>query len=140
MFGLQMLDAWDDDPRWSRWRSALAGYRQTGDWPHEPWDHLLPIPDGVDLPPYVWTVRGDEVWRWQDGSWAVADPQPARSFAVLDGTGCAESGRHSLVSLSTAHYICELCGSVAQTIPDGMTREAFARLQFTYSPTPTTGD
>ena len=65
MFGVGIFDVEADDARWDRWRSALAEYRRTGDWPHEPWEHLLPIPDGIDLPPYVWTVRGDEVWQWQ---------------------------------------------------------------------------
>jgi hypothetical protein len=58
MFGVGIFDAEDDDARWDRWRSALADYRRTADWPHEPWEHLLPIPDGIDLPPYVWTVPG----------------------------------------------------------------------------------
>lgn len=129
MFGVGILDAEDDDPRWDRWRSALADYRRTGDWPHEPWDHLLPIPDDVNLPAYVWTVRGDEVWQWDGGSWVLADPQPLRTFRLLEVTICIERGAHSMVVASTDHLICEDCGHVTHILPDDMTDEGDERRQ-----------
>ena len=137
MFGVGILDAEDDDSRWDRWRSALADYRRTGDWPDEPWEHLLPIPDGVDLPAYVWTVRGDEVWQWKGGSWVLADPQPLRASRVLEGTICHERSAHSMVVTSTAHLVCEECGLVSHILPEDMTDEEFERRQFKYEPTVT---
>lgn len=135
MFGVGTFDADDDDPRWDRWRSAVDNYRRTGDWPHAPWGHLLPIPQGADIPSFVWTVRGDEVWQWDDHSWVLADPQPARVFRVLEGTTCFERNAHSMVVISTAHLVCEECGLVSQILPDGMTDEGFERKQFAYEPT-----
>jgi hypothetical protein len=135
MFGVRIFDAEDDDPRWDRWRSALADYRRTGDWPHAPWEYLLPIPRGADIPSHVWTVRGDEVWQWKGDSWVVEKPQPSRLFRVLEGTTCHERNVHSMVVMSTAHLVCEECGLVSQVLPDDMTDEEFERKQFTYEPT-----
>lgn len=135
MFGPGMVDAADDDPRWNRWRSAIAEYRRTGSWPHAPWTYLLPIPAGADVPDYVWTVRGAEVWRWDGADWVLADPQPVRNFRVLVGTVCGDRGTHSTDDLSTAHMLCPDCGYVIHTLPDGMTNEQLERVQFTYMPT-----
>jgi hypothetical protein len=133
MFGVGILDD-DEGPRWGRWRAAIADYRRTGEWPHEPWAHLLPLPDGADVPPHVWTVRGDEVWRWIDGEWTLADPQPARSSTPLAGTLCQDRAAHSMVVASTAHLVCEDCGRVMQFLPEEMTAEQFEREQYTYGP------
>jgi hypothetical protein len=38
MFGLAIHDAEDSDPRWERWRAAIADFRRTGVWPHGRWD------------------------------------------------------------------------------------------------------
>jgi hypothetical protein len=134
MFGVGILDD-DDGPRWERWAAALAEYRRSGDWPHERWQHLLPIPTGANLPPYVWMVRGDEVWRWDTDRWTLAVPQPPRTLRLIDGTACAERGTRSMATVSTVHLVCEQCGSASQTLPDDMTDEEFERVQFTYNPT-----
>ena len=135
MFGVGIFDAEDDDPRWDRWRSALADYRRTGDWPYAPWEHLLPIPDGADIPSHVWTVRGDEVWQWDGDSCVLADQEPLRTFRVLEGTICDERNAHSMVVISTAHVVCEECGFASHILPDDVTNEEFERKQFTYEPT-----
>ena len=75
-----------------------------------------------------------------DFNWVLADPQPLRSFGVLEGTVCQERGAHSMAVASTAHATCEVCGLVSFTLPEGMTEEEFERVQFAYEPEPIADD
>ena len=137
MFGPAIHDAYDSDPRWRRWRDAIAEFRNSGSWPHADWGHLIPFPPGTSLPPLVWTIRGDEVWTWADDEWIRADPQPDRTSGFLSGTVCAERGHCELTMVSTVHAICEGCGETSQVIPEGLTREEWERAQYDYRPAPT---
>lgn len=136
MFGLGMRDAHDSDPRWERWRRALAEFRATGDWPHAGWEHLIPFPPGTRLPPFVWTLRGDEVWTWNGDAWVRADPQPPRRFGHLEGTVCFEREHCVMTGVTTVHVVCDDCGDTGECVPDGFTAEEWERAQYVHQPTP----
>ncbi len=129
-----MHDVPDSDPRWGRWHEACRLFRSTGTWSHEPWHDLIPFPGGTRLPPFVWTVRGDEVWVWKEGAWTRADSQPARRFRLLGGTVCDERSAHDLTAVTNVHLVCDDCGYTTHVIPDGLTSEEWERVRFTYEP------
>ncbi len=91
MFGAAMLhDALDDDPRWERWRGALAQFRRSGVWMHERWRDLPAFPPWGGPPPVrVGAARGRSMDLGR-ADMVLVDPQPLRSFHLLDGTLCAE--------------------------------------------------
>ncbi len=136
LFGASIHDAPEDDARWARWRDAVAIFRETGSWPHEPWRELHEFPNGTRLPEFVWTVRGDEVWTWNGRDWVLADPPPPRRFGLLDGSVCSARGRCDLEMVSTIHSLCFDCGWVTETIPDGVSSEEWERAQYGYLPEP----
>ena len=106
--GIHLLDD-DHDPRWLRWRAAVGEYRRTGDWPYDPWRRLVPAPD---LPDGAWTLRGDEVWRWDGARWGLAEPQPALHWKMLAGSLCDERGHCDLEDRSR-HSVCVGCAHVS---------------------------
>ena len=134
LFGESIHDAGEDDARWSRWDDAVAMFRQTGSWPHEPWRELHGFPTETRLPDFVWTVRGDEVWTWSGRDWVRADPQPPRRAGLLVGSVCEARGHCSLEMVTTIHVLCFDCGSVTETVPEGVTSEEWERAQYGYLP------
>ncbi len=136
MFGPGIHDAHDSDPRWERWRRAVAEFRATGAWPHARWQYLIPFPAGTALPLFVWTLRGDEVWSWDGDAWVRADPQPPLRSGSLAGTVCAERGRCDDTMVTTVHSVCTDCGDTTETIPPGFGWEEWERVQYGYQPTP----
>ena len=135
MFGPGIHDADDSDPRWARWRQAVSEFRTTGTWPHGPWKHLIPFPSGTTLPPFVWTLRGDEVWTWEGRRWVRAGPQPRRSDGLLEETPCVERGHCNMDAVTTVHAVCGNCGNTALSIPHGFTAEEWDHVQYGYKPT-----
>ena len=136
MFGPGVHDAYDSEPRLERWRRALDEFRASGEWPHARWEHLVPFPPGTKLPPFVWTLRGDEVWTWNGDDWVKADPQPRRQFRLLEGTVCFRRGHCDATGVTTVHVVCDDCGDTTQCIPDGFTAEEWERAQYVYQPAP----
>lgn len=110
LFGPEMENADDEDERWECWRALLREYRETGDWLYDRWRDLVPFPEGTPLPPYVWTLRGPEVWVWANGAWRRADPQPPLDGRLLAGSRCDQRGHCSMAVVTPDHTICEDCG------------------------------
>lgn len=136
MFGPGIHDANDDDPRWTRWRTAVDEFVSTGEWRQPNWRRPRPFPSGTQLPSYVWTRRIDGIWHWQDGGWALADPQPELVGGMLAGTVCAERGRCDLTAVTPMHSVCDDCGdSDDGTVPAEFTSEDWERARWTYVPT-----
>ena len=138
MFGPGIHDADQSDPRWQRWRHAVAEFRSTGRWRPTRWGHMIPFPMGMTLPPFVWALRGDEIWTWREGLWRRANPQPEHHDGGLKGTVCFERGDCELSALTTVHLVYEDCGSTTHVVPDGYTFEEWERAQYEYVARPLT--
>jgi hypothetical protein len=112
MFGdrIYLLDD-DHDPKWQRWREAVADFRETGLWIWGRWTRLTPFPEGTSLPEFVWTRRGGDVWTWAGTRWVEADPPPELVDAeFLAGSVCAERGAHNDPMTDPHHNVCMDCG------------------------------
>ena len=136
MFGPGIHDADDADPRWERWRLAVADFRVTGKWPHAGWHYPIPFPSGLDLPAFVWTLRGDEVWAWAGSTWVKPIPSPPAGFHLLEGTVCFDRGHCRMTVVTDVHAVCDDCGHTSETIPGGLTAEEWQRAQYEYRPRP----
>jgi len=137
MFGPGIYDTPDEHGgHWQRWRDALAEFRTGGTWRHAGWRHLIPFLPGTTLPPFVWTLRGDEVWTWNGDTWLKADPQPRHQFEMLEGTLCFERRFHETTVVTTVHGVCDDCGETSETGTGGYTLEEWQRARYTYVPEP----
>jgi hypothetical protein len=105
MFGPGIRDASPDDPRWPRYWECNRRFRETGIWDAELWVVLTPFAPDALLPPFVFAVRGDEVWLWEDDAWVLADPQPRRTRSLLEGTLCLERGHHDRSEVDPRHVV-----------------------------------
>ena len=69
MFGPAIHQADESDPKWQRWRAAVAKFRDTGRWAPARWRQLPPTPPDIEGAPRAWTVIGDEYWSWDGHEW-----------------------------------------------------------------------
>jgi hypothetical protein len=109
------LDLYDnhDEGDIARWEAWNQRFRRHG-W--APPLCQLPASDPVlnELSsPQPWAYCGGRFWVWQEGTWLVADPQPADSDPDIPGqawpgTRCVEHGHH-LFAVAGTVSACEDC-------------------------------
>jgi hypothetical protein len=112
---VELLDDHDEDDI-ARWRAWNERFRRHG-W--APYLQPVPTADPIldELPgPQPWAYSGDRYWTWQQGAWALADPQPPdpdpeRPGCGWYGTLCIQRGHHLLASMGSIS-VCEDCNYV----------------------------
>lgn len=91
------------------------------------------MPPDVELPPFVWAQRADEVWTWDGAAWVFhclrADLDP-EATATCDARGHCE-----LTALTDVHSICDDCHEIGHGTPIDAAAE-WERLQWTWVATP----
>lgn len=106
-----------DDGDIARWVAWNERFRRLG-WapPLRPVPAASPVLD--EFPgPCPWAYSGGRFWVWQDGVWAVADPQPhgqdpGYPGRAWPGTVCMQRGHHLLASFGPV-TACEDCHYVS---------------------------
>ena len=99
-----------DVARWLAWNQRFRGHG----WAPP----LRPVPAADPMlnelsGPQPWAYSGGRFWVWQEGRWAVADPQPQdpdpdSPGQAWPGTRCVRRGHHLLADCG-AISVCEDC-------------------------------
>jgi hypothetical protein len=98
------------DPRWGRWRGAIAAFRVSGRWLPMPWFELPELPATLDLPFTPWAAIGDECWRWTNQAWSI-DDTIVRHHSLIAGSVCGlRRHHHSTGTYLPEYWVCDDCG------------------------------
>jgi hypothetical protein len=107
------------EARYARWLKAVATFRSSGEWHMQPYHQMTSFEAETRLPNFVWTIIGDEVWRWRENRWNLVEPTPPHKGRLLEGSVCAAREHHNMAEADSSHLVCTDCGWTSEVDPDG---------------------
>ena len=103
-----------DDPRWGRWRRAIASFRADGRWLPKPWFDLPDLPSDMSFAVAPCALIADEYWMWEHGHWQQQPPPPLIPGHLLVDTICYQRRHHDTDYESPVGDVvtCHDCGLI----------------------------